>query len=290
MARFWDRADASASAEAGISLDGELLHRALGEVSQTADGTAYAFTRLTCCGKGVTGLPDRLRLYVHLRYIDISGNKIQQLTALARLPHLLTLNAAGNMIEDISCLSSMEALPRLALLNLSNNKISRVPPLYLQRLSRLALDGNPITDLEGFVAPPVLTHLSLRGTPLESLDTLAPSKTITSLYLSHTPMQQLRQVQYFPHIKTLDLEGIPIHPDQLDCLALLPKLREVSLSPSDPEIGNDQFRAEVLGVLPRLQWMNGSAVTAQELRAAAALRESKRHRQKDLEEQQHPLI
>ncbi|KAL8450687.1 hypothetical protein Emed_002325 [Eimeria media] len=281
-----DKSDVAPSTEASVPLGGDLLHKALGEVARTADGCAYAFTRLTCCDKGITELPNKLQSYVHLRYIDVSGNKIKDITPFSKLPHLLTLNVSSNKIEDISCLSSPNALPYLALLNLSNNQISKVVQLPLQRLARLALDGNPIADLEGFVAPPALTHLSLRGTGIESLDSLSPSSTITSLYLSHTPMQQLRQLRYLPNIKTLDLEGVPLSSDQLECLAILPKLREVTLSPIDPNIEEDQFRVEVLGVLPRLQWMNGSAVTHEEVRAASEVRASKHRLQLELEQQE----
>lgn len=277
---------ATPEAAAGVPLRGELLHKALCDVSRTADGSGYAFTRLTCCGKGVTTLPDKLQLYVHLRYIDISGNKIGDIAPFSKLPHVLTLNAAGNNIEDISCLSSPEALPYLSLLNLSSNKIARAPQLPLQRLTRLALDGNPMTSLEGFVAPPSLTHLSLRGTPLETLEYLPPSETITSLYLAHTPMQQLQQLQQLPQLKTLDLEGVPLPPEQLNGLLLLPRLTELSLSPPDPELGEEQFRIEVLGLLPRLHWINGSAVTPAELRAASALREARLQQNKALEQQQ----
>ncbi|CDJ39521.1 hypothetical protein, conserved [Eimeria tenella] len=286
--RAREAGDSSAGAEAGGTLlRGDLLHKALGDVSRTADGSGYAFTRLTCCGKGVTTLPNALQLYVHLRYIDISGNRIRDLTPFSRLPYLLTLNAAGNQIEDITCFSSPEALPYLFLLNLSSNKISRVPRLALQRLARLALDANPITTLEGFVQPPSLTHLSLRGTPLETLDSLPPSDTITSLYLSHTPMQQLRQLQQLPQIKTLDLEGVPLPPDQINILVLLPKLREVCLSSTDPYMEEEHFRAEILRVLPRLHWINGSAVTSDELKAARALREANAQRENELSEIQN---
>ena len=274
---------AEATEAAGTPLRGELLHKALGDVSRTADGSGYAFTRLTCCGKAVTIVPDALQLYVHLRYIDISDNKIRDLTPFCRLPHLLTLNAAGNNIEDISYLASPEVLPYLSLLNLSSNKIARAPQLALQRLTRLALDANPLTTLEGFVLPPALTHLSLRGTPLETLDFLPPSESVTSIYLSHTPLQQLQQLQHLPEIKTLDLEGVPIPPDQFKCLLLLPKLREVSLSPPNPDMREEQFRAKVLRALPRLHWINGRAVTFDELKAVRALREANAQQEGELE-------
>ena len=269
-----DGGETASAADAGTTLRGELLHKSLGDVCRTADGTGYAFIRLTCCGKGVTNLPESLQQYIHLRYIDISGNKVRDLTPFSRLPHLLTLNASVNSIEDLSCLSSSEAVPYLSLLNLSNNKIARVPQRPMQRLTRLALDANPLSSLEGFGFPPSLTHLSLRGTPLETLDSLPPSSTLTALYLSHTPMQELRQLQHLPSITTLDLEGVPLPPDQLKSLANLPKLKEISLSPPDPDMTEEQFRTETLSIFPRLHWINGTAVTSNELRAARTLREA----------------
>lgn len=283
-----DGIDVGAAEPAGTPLCGELLHKGLGEVSRTADGSGYAFTKLTCCGKGVTTLPENLQQYVHLRYIDISGNKVKDLTPFSKLPHLLTLNAAANNIENLSCLSSPEALPYLSLLNVSSNRISTAPQLLMKRLTRLALDANPIASLEGFVAPPSLTHLSLRGTPIESLDSLPPSDTLTSIYLSHTPMQQLRQLQQLPQVTTLDLEGVPLPPDQLLCLTLLPRLKEVSLTPPDPDLTEEQFRAEILKVLPRLHWINGRSVTPDELRTARALREADFQQQKQLERHSDP--
>ncbi|OEH77733.1 hypothetical protein cyc_04511 [Cyclospora cayetanensis] len=155
----------SGAADAEVALNGEVLNRALRDVSRTVDGSGYAFTRLICCGKGVTSLPDALQHYVHLRYIDISD-------------------------------------------------------------------------------------------------------TLTSLYLSHTRIQQLLPLEKFPQIKTLDLEGCALPSEQLKVLVSLPMLKEVCLSPLGTSAGDDQFRSEILKVLPRLQWINGREVTSDELTAA----------------------
>lgn len=264
------------SATDGVPLAGEVLHSSLKDVSRTVDGSGYAYVRLTCVGKGITSLPEKLSHYVHLRYIDISNNKIQDLTPFSKLPHVLTLNASSNSISDISCLNDPTNLPFLALLNLSGNQIANVPPIPLQRLTRLALDANPIAKLDDFQFPPSLTHFSLRGTPLESLDSLVASESLTSLYLSHTTLQDFKRLENFPALKTLDLEGVPLQQEQLQQLLVAPLLRELSLAPFEPEAEESQFRVDVLSVLPRLQWLNGKQVSLHERKSAAAVRKAKK--------------
>lgn len=92
--------------------------------------------------RGLTDI-SLLERFVHLRYVDLSKNKLKDLAPLSSLTQLLWLKVDGNLLTS----ASMQELP------------------YLQVLS---FDRNQIMDLEG-ITHPLLANLSLKGDTATSL-------------------------------------------------------------------------------------------------------------------------
>lgn len=86
--------------------------------------------------RGLTDI-SLLERFIHLRYVDLSKNKLQDLSPLSSLTQLLWLKVDENLLTS----ASMQELP------------------YLQVIS---FDRNHIEDLEG-IAHPLLANLSLKG-------------------------------------------------------------------------------------------------------------------------------
>lgn len=84
-----------------------------------------------------------LERFIHLRYVDLSKNKLKDLAPLSSLTQLLWLKVDRNLLTS----ASMQKLP------------------YLQVIS---FDRNKIMDLEG-ITHPFLTNLSLKGDTATSL-------------------------------------------------------------------------------------------------------------------------
>lgn len=120
-----------------------------------------------------------------LRRVLLSDNELEDISVLAKsAEHLTTLNLSGNRLSDVSPLSRMGALMYLYL---DDNRITSLVSLKncksLKELSanRNLLDGMPLFSPEG------LTSLSLAGNRITScLEQLSPPLSGTSLNLDLT--------------------------------------------------------------------------------------------------------
>lgn len=79
-------------------------------------------------------------------YVDLQGNQLRDITALADLPRLCDLNLNNNQIEDISALQTKKYL---CVLYLRSNRLTVLPDLHaLTNLGRCDLQGNRLTAEE----------------------------------------------------------------------------------------------------------------------------------------------
>ena len=97
---------------------------------------------------------DGVQFCIHAKIVDLSDNKIVDLSPLNGLERLEELNLADNLIGDIDALGN---LVNLKSVNLSNNQIEDISPLLeLEKLEYVDLTGNPnlsaqirsLTDLD----------------------------------------------------------------------------------------------------------------------------------------------
>ena len=101
--------------------------------------------------------------------LDLSNNRITDITPLSTLKSLQTLDLSNNRITDIAPLSS---LTNLQVLDLSNNQIADLTPLCsLWSLQALDLRNNPISDIT-----PLLELAGFRNLYLSSASLTAEQK------------------------------------------------------------------------------------------------------------------
>ena len=79
----------------------DLIKENLSQVGKTYDGNSVAMMTLDLSGKEVCDMCPELSSYKHLRYIDLSGNKLPAIDDLKKIPHVLTLNASSNEITAL---------------------------------------------------------------------------------------------------------------------------------------------------------------------------------------------
>lgn len=107
----------------------------------------------------------------------------EEMSQVAKLYALTSLNLSGNNITDISALSTLGGLTAL---DLSNNRISDIRALAeLTGLRTLYLDNNPITDFSALYALENLSTLSIKGmaiseAQLQALSSALPNCAIHS--------------------------------------------------------------------------------------------------------------
>jgi Leucine-rich repeat (LRR) protein len=100
----------------------DLIKSSLSQISQTADNSGFfnnnndtifsscfiigfAFVKLAMPEKEITSLYDLISNYPHLRYLNLSSNRIDNISSIACLKYLIYLDVSKNKITDISFLS-----------------------------------------------------------------------------------------------------------------------------------------------------------------------------------------
>ncbi len=121
-----------------------------------------------------------------LTSLDLSGNDISDISPLASLTDLTVLDLSWNDIDDISPLAS---LTNLTVLNLSGNDISDISPLAsLTDLTELNLSGNAMSDISPLASLTNLTVLDLDWNDIDDISVLTNLTNLTWLNLGHNPL------------------------------------------------------------------------------------------------------
>lgn len=79
-----------------------------------------------------------LKSFVHLRYVDLSENKLQDLDPLSSLTQLLWLKVDGNLLSS----ARMEELPYLQVISFARNCIKDMEGITHPRLANLSMKGD----------------------------------------------------------------------------------------------------------------------------------------------------
>uniref|UniRef100_A0A8C6Z9N1 Leucine rich repeat containing 23 n=1 Tax=Nothoprocta perdicaria TaxID=30464 RepID=A0A8C6Z9N1_NOTPE len=121
-----------------------------------------------------------LQRYIHLRYVNLSENKLRDLSPLSSLTHLLWLKVDGNLLTS----ACMQELPYLQIISFAHNRIKDMEGITHPRLANLSLKGNKIKAALGLSQGQLfsLHILELRGNKLESTAGLNLPK-LKTLYL-----------------------------------------------------------------------------------------------------------
>ena len=137
--------------------------------------------------------------------LDLSGQELTDISALAKCTKLSRLDLSGNKITDISALAQLRELEWLSL---RGNQVSDLMPLMsLTKLSYLDAGENALTDLTGLHYLNSLEELALDGDSPRSFEALS----------------------VLANLKRLDLDGTGLKDEDLDRLAELTGLKELSI-------------------------------------------------------------
>lgn len=148
---------------------------------------------------------------INLASVDLSHNRITDLTPLAELKNIQTLTLSDNQIENleplqkltrlqylqldrnrISSLQGLSELENLRALYLAENQIEALSPLEkLTKLRSLHLDGNRIQDLQPLARLQWLSSLGLRRNQVRDLSPLAGLTELHYTFLEGNPLEDL---------------------------------------------------------------------------------------------------
>ena len=195
----------------------------------------------------LTGLEDATNLtWVHLGDTHVEGkgwinsNSIKDLSPLAELNNLTSLNFSQNNISDLSPLAELN---NLTWLDVGGNNLSNISPVAeLINLTALRLWRNNIVDISPVADLIDLTELNLDGNNVADLSPLAELTNLTKLRLGHNSISDLSSLVTntglgrgdtvyvggnplsYPSIKThipiLRSRGVEVHADNLKATTL----------------------------------------------------------------------
>lgn len=250
----------------------ELAAEALSLLCKIGNGLAHAYVRLDIHGKEITDV-EMLKTFIHLRYVDVSQNKLKDISSVNSLSHMLTLKADKNLLKS----AKLNELPYLQQANFSSNKIDNLEGIEHELLETLNLNSNEIAEVVG-LDPKKLAHLStieLRNNKLKSTAGLN-LPALKKIYLGENKIETIDDIGRLKHLSTLHLRDNKIKTldgftenmenlqylnlrkndiatfDEVSKLKCLPKLRALILR-ENPVSHEDGYRIEVLVILRKLE-------------------------------------
>lgn len=170
-----------------------------------------SLTLRSCSLSGIHALSNA----VGLQYLDLSGNAIRDLSAIAVLPELRYLDLSHNAVDDLNYFSYVTSLETLYVghnaitditplsgcialtdLDLTNNALTDITPAgNIPGLKRLSVAFNQLTDVSALSANTMLEELDISNnaiTDITGLGTLARLVTFNFSY------NQISQLPHFP--------------------------------------------------------------------------------------------
>ncbi|CAI8049137.1 Leucine-rich repeat-containing protein 23 [Geodia barretti] len=280
----------------------EIAGESLSLLAKTGNGMAHAYVRMDLRDKKLTDI-GILSCYVHVRYLDISGNNLTDMSSLNALPQLLSVRADKNKItspklQEMQYLQILSlagnrlistggiAHPLLETLNLSSNQITELADLddrHLPSVRSLDLHGNQLSSVAG-IQLPSLQKLYIASNKLSSLEGLSSLRQLTTLHARDNQVASLEGLTpSMAALQYLNLRSNHVA-DNAEVVKLrpLPLLRGLVLADC-PISEIDDYRLEVLVALPKLERLDKEEFTederadseevSQERQAAAAAEE-----------------
>ena len=179
----------------------------------------------------ITGLEYAINLR-QLSLARLSGNPIEDISALANLTDLEGLSLDFTAVSDISALANLTNLKRLflgvnavsdisALANLTNleglslygTDVSDISALAgLTNLEWLTLAGTDVSDISALAGLTNLEWLTLAGTDVSDISVLAKLRKLEYLVLNGTDVSDISVLAKLRKLNTLELYDLPLSP------------------------------------------------------------------------------
>ncbi|KFO87333.1 Leucine-rich repeat-containing protein 23, partial [Buceros rhinoceros silvestris] len=277
----------------------EVLKEGLSLLCKTGNGLAHAFVKFEAKGKNLTDI-SLLECFIHLRYVDLSENKLQDLSPLSNLTHLLWLKVDGNLLTS----ACMRELPYVQFISFAQNHIKDVEGITHPRLANLSLKGNKIQTALGLSHCQLfsLQILEVRGNMLETTAGLN-LPNLKNLYLAQNTIRSLEGLEGLGQLTTLhlrdnQLETLEGFCSSMKCLQylnlrnnrisslqevaklqVLPMLQALVLL-DNPCSDEPDYRLEVLVLLPHLQRLDKDLFEQDERTEANEIRQKRQEEAK----------
>ncbi|XP_041584126.1 leucine-rich repeat and guanylate kinase domain-containing protein isoform X3 [Vulpes lagopus] len=221
----------------------EVVANALHQLGRSGSGTEQVYLNLVLSNCDLIDI-SILCEYVHLQKLDLSVNKIEDLSCVSYMPYLLELNASHNKLttffnfkppknlkvdfsyNQISEMRDLSAYQALTKLILDNNEIEEISGLELcSGLTHLSLAKNKITTINGLGILPIKI-LCLSNNQIEKITGLEDLKALQIVDLSHNQISSLQGLENHDFLEVINLEDNKIAElGEIEYIENLPLLR-----------------------------------------------------------------
>lgn len=141
--------------------------------------------------------------------LNLSSQKISDLTPFHSLTHLSQLYLQNNQISD---LTSLQFLTDSIVLNLNSNQISDLTPLQsLTRQIELHLRNNQISDIASLKFLTNLNYLDLCDNQISDIAPLQSLSNLNKLYIENNPISDLRPLLSLTRLTEFKISFTPEH-------------------------------------------------------------------------------
>jgi protein phosphatase 1 regulatory subunit 7 len=186
-------------------LNGGLIKRCISEFSRTTEGNSFAYLRLDLANRELENLCEELASYQQLKYLHLSGNRLNNAVLLSRLPNILRLELSNNRISSHESFNNEETFTCLQYLDLSHNLLRNFSSIKVPKLVHLNLSHNEIISTEYFQGHSNLKILELRGNKLSNLTGLKSMPRLEELYLCENSIAVFDALEELTSLKRLHL-------------------------------------------------------------------------------------
>ncbi|XP_074937798.1 leucine-rich repeat and guanylate kinase domain-containing protein isoform X2 [Phalacrocorax aristotelis] len=192
-------------------LDEDTVAEGLHKLGRSAPGIEYVYLNLSLSGRELSDI-NILSRYIHLQKLELSYNKINDLSCVSHMPYLLELNASNNELTTYFVFKPPKNLK-------SSNQIEKITVLgSLKTLQKLDLSSNKITSLEGLEEHDLLETINLEDNQiaeLRELECIEDLPLLRVLNLLKNPIQEqtdywLSVIFMLLQLTELDLKKISV--------------------------------------------------------------------------------
>lgn len=264
------------------------IQEGLSLLCKTGNGLAHAFIKLDLKERGLSDI-SAIRNFIHIRFLDLSNNRLTDLSPLAPLTQLLWLKVDDNAIQSfreqpfaqftylqwlsvaVNWLTDMEGLvgpSSLETLNLIGNGIKKISCLEHSSFANLAileLRGNHIETTEG-IHLPNLRHLYLAHNVIKHLEGLEKLDRLRTLHLRENQIETLSGLNFnMRSLQYLNVRGNKLADENaIQSLRYVSKTLQILVLLENPVVETSDYRINLVMLLPNLERLDKDPVTSDE--------------------------
>lgn len=209
-------------------LRADVIGKFLDDFTYSEDWQGMHFVKLECPNKKVEGLDKALLEFKHLRFINLEGNNIGDVSLLQTFESLVHLNLNKNKIKNLNAFTSEEGFPNLKKLELADNNIGELVPITAPKLEYLDLCNNNCGKFETWVGNPTIRIFKASKTHIKSMTVLKDMPALEEAYLQDTNINAFNGYENLPALKILNLRGTKISKIEEE-LPELPAIESINL-------------------------------------------------------------